>query len=185
MDSPYYLNFHAAINEQVANKLMAVCGEIVAKHNPPQIYFLFSSPGGSVDSGITLYNFLRALPCSIVMHNTGSIDSIATVVFHAADERYASPQSSFLFHGITWNFNQGQALTVNQLEEVRSILTAGENKIAKLVASKCALSEEELRGLFKQGEAKSAEFALAKGIVREIREAKVPKGAPLFSLNLS
>jgi ATP-dependent protease ClpP protease subunit len=56
------------------------------------------------------------------MHNTGAIDSIATVIFHAADERYAAPHASFLFHGITWNFDQGQTLYRNEIEEIRSVI---------------------------------------------------------------
>ncbi len=52
-----------------------------------EFYFLISSPGGSVNDGIVLYNFIKALPAKIIMHNIGVIDSIATVIFLAANER--------------------------------------------------------------------------------------------------
>ena len=59
-------------------------------------YILFSSPGGNVSNGITIYNFLRALPVRMIIHNIGIVDSIANVIFLGIDERYAVPHSSFL-----------------------------------------------------------------------------------------
>ena len=181
MDNTVYINFNCGISEPVVNKLMAACVEIAAQTKPDAIYFLFSSGGGSVDAGVVLYNFLRALPCKLIMHNTGAIDSIATVIFHAADERYAAPYASFLFHGITWTFNQHQTVFRNQIEEIRSVIVEAENKIAKIISGRCALKEEDIRTLFLQGETKNVAFALEKGIIQGVREPKVPSDAKFFS----
>lgn len=181
MSDTVYVNFHSAINEAVVNKLMAAIVEIWAKEKPKAFYFLFSSGGGAVDAGVVLYNFLRALPCKVIMHNTGSIDSIATVIFHAADERYAAPHASFLFHGVTWTFAQTQTIYRNQIDEVRSVVVEAENKIAKLVSSRCLLKEEEIRNLFLQGDTKNTAFAVEKGIIQDIREPKVPADAKFVS----
>ncbi len=88
------------------------------------------------------------------MHNSCSVDSVATAIFHAADERYAVPHASFLFHGITWTFGNGQTVYRSQVEEVRSILIDAENKIANIVSDQCDLTEEEIRALFLHGESK-------------------------------
>jgi ATP-dependent protease ClpP protease subunit len=82
-----YVNYFDSINDAKTKALMAICSDIVAKEKPRAIYFLFSSVGGQVNAGITLYNFLRSLPVEIVMHNNGSIDSIANVIFLAASKR--------------------------------------------------------------------------------------------------
>jgi ATP-dependent Clp protease, protease subunit len=181
MNDTVYINFHSGISEPVVNKLMAAIVEILAQTKPAALYFLFASGGGSVDAGVVLYHFLRALPCKVIMHNTGAIDSIATVIFHAADERYAAPHTSFLFHGITWTFAQNQTVYRNQVEEIRSVLVEAENKIAKLISGRCLLREEEIRTLFLQGETKNAAFAIEKGIIQEIREPNVPGDAKFFS----
>ncbi|HKQ39566.1 MAG TPA: ATP-dependent Clp protease proteolytic subunit [Verrucomicrobiae bacterium] len=181
MSETIYINFHSGINESVVNKLMAAIAEIVGQTKPGCLYFLFSSGGGNVDSGIVLYNFLRALPCKVVMHNTGAIDSIATVIFHAADERYATPHSSFLFHGITWTFGANQTVFKSQLEEIRSGLIECENKIARIISERCKLKEEEIRALFVQGETKNTAFALEKSIIQNICEPKIPANAKFFS----
>lgn len=95
-----YVNFYDSIDPVKAKHIMAFLSEVVSKEQPDNIYCLFSSPGGSVESGIVLYNFIRSLPVELIMHNTGSIDSIANIVFLSANTRYTSVHSSFLFHGI-------------------------------------------------------------------------------------
>jgi ATP-dependent Clp protease protease subunit len=144
---------------------------------------LFSSNGGSVFAGITLYNFLRALPVEIVMHNIGSIDSIATVIFMAGDKRYAAKHSTFLFHGITMGFNQPTSLDKGKMKELLSGLEKDENKIAGIISDRSGLSEKEIRKLFLQGEAKDLAFALEKGIIQEVRDAAIPNNSAVISLN--
>jgi ATP-dependent Clp protease protease subunit len=178
-----YINYFDGIDEAKTKGLMAVCSDILAQQKPDVLYFLFASNGGSVGAGIVLYNFLRGLPVEIVMHNTGSIDSIATVVFLAGNRRYAAAHSTFLFHGICWNFMQGASLTYTQLQENISRFSQEENKIAKIVAGRSTLTEAEIRGLFAQGEAKDLTFAVDKQIIHEIRDVAIPKDAPLITVN--
>jgi len=180
-----YVNYFDSITDAKTKAFMAVCSDIVAKHKPRTIYFLFSSVGGQVNAGVTLYNFLRSLPVEVVMHNTGSIDSIANVVFLAASKRYAAKHSSFLFHGITWSFQQGAALTFAQLQETVSAFKREEGKIAGIMAERSKLTESEIRELFLQGESKDLQFAIDKGIIHEVREPVVPKDAPLITVNLN
>jgi ATP-dependent Clp protease, protease subunit len=179
-----YVNYFDGIDDSKVKALMAVCSDIVAKQKPKTIYFLFSSNGGGVNAGITLYNFLRALPVDIVMHNVGSIDSISNVIFQSASKRYAAVHSSFLFHGISWNFAAGASYTFNQLNETISIFKREETKIASIMAERTNMTEPEIREL-RQGESKDLQFAIEKGIIHEIRAAAVPKDAPLITVNLS
>jgi len=180
-----YVNYFDSINDAKTKALMAICSDIVAKQKPRTIYFLFSSVGGQVNSGITLYNFLRALPVEIVMHNNGSIDSIANVIFLAASKRYAARHSSFLFHGINWNFAAGASLTFSQLKENLSSFEREETKLVSIIAERTKMSEADIRELFHQGEAKDLTFAVNKGIVHEIKDPVVPKDAPLITVNLN
>jgi len=180
-----YVNYFDSITDAKTKALMAICSDIVAKQKPRTIYFLFSSAGGQVASGITLYNFLRALPVEIVMHNNGSIDSIATVIFLAASRRYAAKHSSFLFHGINWNFAAGAAVTFSQLKETMSSFEREEAKITSIMAERTKMSEAEIKELFRQGESKDLKFAVDRGIIAEIRDPSIPKDAPLITVNLN
>lgn len=165
--------------------LMNLCSQIIAQKKPDVLYFLFSSPGGSVNAGITFYNFLRSLPAEIVMHNTGSIDSVATVVFLAGERRYAAKHSSFLFHGIQRNIPKDTRFRSTDLKEQLSGLELNESKLIGIISERCELTEGEIRDLFQQGESKDLAFALEKKIINEIRNPQVPKGAQFASVNVN
>lgn len=160
--STVYVNFFSNITDVTANRFMAACAQIIATDHPDCLYFLFASSGGSVDAGIAIYNYLRALPIKLAMHNNGSIDSIANVIFHAADERHANPHSTFLFHGVAMNLEKA-ALNRSQLQELLSQLSALETKIADILVRRCQLLLPEIQGLFLNGETKDTAFAMSKG----------------------
>ena len=71
-----------------------------------EIYVLLSSPGGSVASGVALYNYITSLPARVIIPNIGIVDSVANLVFLAGTKRYAAPNSSFLFHGVGFDIRQ-------------------------------------------------------------------------------
>jgi len=180
-----YVNYFDSIVDPKVRAVMAALSEMINKQKPDAIYCLFSSPGGQVEAGITLYNFLRSLPIEIIMHNTGIVDSIANVIFLSANIRYASVHSSFLFHGVNWNCATNTSANRNQLAETLSGLDASETKIRGIITERTGLTPEEVRALFTQGESKDPSFALSKGIVNEIKNPAIPKGVPILSFNLA
>ncbi len=179
-----YMNYCDDVSPVKVKAIMAALADIITREKPDTIYCLFSSSGGHVESGISLFNFLRALPTEIIMHNTGSIDSIANVVFLAADTRYASVHSSFLFHGINWNFEAKTSLNKIQLKEILSTFDSSETKIVGIITEKTKLTAEDLRTLFNQGESVNPDFALSKGLISEIKNPTIPKDAIFVSFNL-
>jgi ATP-dependent protease ClpP protease subunit len=179
-----YVNYADSINETKVKSIMSALSNTINTDNPDIIYVLFSSSGGQVEPGVSLYNFLRSLPVELIFHNTGSIDSIANIIFLAANKRYTAKHSSFLFHGINWNFEAKTQLPKNQLTEILSNINLSESKISGIITERTKLTPKEVRALFRQGQTKDATFALSKGIVSEIREPMIPKGVPIHSFNL-
>lgn len=179
----YYLNFFAGITRKVSNRVMQICTELHQQHDADHLYFLLSSPGGQVRAGITLYNFLESLPIQVTMHNTGTIDSIATAIFMAGGERYACPSSSFLFHGVQTNFHKGMSLTANKMREHLSNLEGDQLKISKVIAENCEITEAEIHELFAQGESKNLDFALTKEVIDEVRLPDIPTDARIVHIN--
>ena len=178
----FFINFFDNINDDSARKLMELCSQVRDTHNPESITILFSSGGGFVNSGVCLYNFLKAFPCEIIMHNIGNIDSSAVIVFLAGSKRFSSPVSSFLLHGITWNFLSDAQFKKEQLSEILSGMEENEKRIAKILSSNTSLTTEEVENIFKQGETKTPDFAKEKGIVHEIKEPKIEKDDLLFNV---
>jgi len=173
-----YINFFDAINPITVNKFIRFTVDAINQHNPTEIYYFISSNGGDVDSGFTLYNFLISLQniITVTIHNTGTIDSIANVIFVAGQKRYAAPNASFLYHGIVMNFTAG-GYGRTTLKENLSRLDGMESRMAETISKNSKLTKKELKKFFQQGEGKTVEFALTKGVIHEIKTPLIPKGA--------
>lgn len=164
---------------------MGICSDLIGKEKPSTLYFLFASQGGSVDAGVTLYNFLKSLPVKIIMHNVGSIDSIANVIFVAGKERYASPHSTFLFHGVNIDVPIGASFGLAQLNEITDRIKKNHATIAGIICDNTKLDIKEIEALFLEGETKNVDFALKKGLINEVKPAEVPQNAPFVSINVN
>ena len=166
-----YINFSGEINpisvERIRAGILSVVQSINHK-NIDHLYFLFSSNGGSVNSGIELFNFLKALSIKITMHNTGTVDSIATVVFLAGEQRYSTEHSSFLLHGVTVNLNS-TSLKLNTLKELVSQVERDEEKIISVYCKNSELTEEIAKKLFTQGQSIDLLYAKKIGIISDIK----------------
>ena len=180
----FYINYFDVIDDMRVQNLMAVCSNVLAQQKPDEIYFLFASGGGGINAGIVFYNFLRSLPSKVIMHNTGIIDSVATIIFLAGEERFAAPHSSFLFHGAQLNFNEKTSASANKLAEYSSQLKQDEKKMSGIYVERSKLTEPEVNNLFIQGESKDPSYALEKGIIHDIRNTSIPKDAPFLTLNI-
>jgi ATP-dependent protease ClpP protease subunit len=178
-----YINFLDGIDPIKVNKFISFTVDAIKQHDPTEIYYLISSNGGDVDSGFALYNFMVSLQGKITvsMHNIGSIDSIANVIFMGGQKRYAAPNASFLFHGVSMNFNAPQNRT--QIKESLSRIVGMENRIGTTISQNSKLTEPELEILFRQGEGKDINFALDKGIIHEIKVPSVPLGSIHLAMN--
>ena len=82
-----------------------------------------------------LYNYLQALQggLKVTMHNIGNIDSIANVIFLSGGQRFASPNASFHFHGVSMNITG--PVNRNALKEHLSRCEGMENRIITTISA--------------------------------------------------
>jgi ATP-dependent Clp protease protease subunit len=176
-----YVKFSSSINPQTSQILTNFLTDQINR-GEKEFYFLISSPGGSVNDGIVLHNFIRALPAKIIMHNIGIIDSIANVVFLSSDERYCNPNSSFLFHGVGFDIVQSQRLEEKELREKLAIIERDQKSIANIISERTKLKKEEIIEMFFKAKTKNAEEAKKVGIIQDIKSADIPEGSRVIAL---
>ena len=63
-----------------------------------KIKFFISSNGGDIDSGVRLYDFLKATPAVIETYGFGQVDSAAILVFLSGSKRFALQNCRFRVH---------------------------------------------------------------------------------------
>jgi len=180
-----YVNVHAQINNMTVQNLMAA---IAAKltQGTDEFYFLLSTPGGAVMSGLTLYNFLRAIPAKITMHNIGNVDSIGNAIFLAADKenRFACPHSTFMFHGVGADIPGGMRVEEKNGREMLDSILADQARIGSILVERTDLTQDQAGQLFREASTKDAANAQAVGLVADIRDLAIPARAEILSLVL-
>ena len=176
-----YVSFSAEIIPQTTETLIAVMAE-QANKNENEVYLLLSTPGGKVMCGMTLYNTLRSMPFKLIIHNVGNVDSIGNAIFLAGNERYASPHSTFMFHGVGFDMPQGSRLEEKNTREKLDAILQDQTRIGAIIRDHTNLDEGQVSELFREARTKDAEWALEKGIINNIRDVNIPPGSPIISL---
>ena len=176
-----YVSFSAEINMNTSESLIALMSQY-ASQGVKEVYLLLSTPGGQVMNGMNLYNVLRAMPFKLVTHNVGNVDSIGNAVFLAGEERYASPHSTFMFHGVGFNAQPGQRLEEKFLRERLDGLIADQKRIGSIIEERTNLGKDEVAELFLEAKTKDAAYAIGCGIVHEVKDVSIPVGSPVVSL---
>ena len=172
-----YVDYNGLITDKSYTTICKYIEICIRKHNFNEIYFCLSSVGGSVNSGLEIYNYLKGLKnIKIIMHNYGFIASMANVIFLAGEERYANSNATFLLHGIT-NELRGSFFT-HQLEECLSNMKSNEERLQKIYIDRTKLTKDEINKLFQSGEAKNADYAKEKQIITDIRDITINLNAP-------
>jgi ATP-dependent protease ClpP protease subunit len=178
---PLFLWFSAAIDQASTDTLMNVIAGAYSQ-GIKEVHLLLSTSGGGIMNGMTLYNFLRGLPISLTTHNVGNVDSIGNVVFLAGQRRFACAHSTFMFHGVMWTTSASASLGEQALTELLANVKRDQRRIANLVVQNSRLGEDEVNAMFSRSETKSADEALACGIIHEIKDVQIPADAVVFSL---
>ena len=175
-----YINFSSEINQHTSEVLMNFLSDNINK-GEKEFYILFSSPGGRVINGITLYNYIKSLPAKFIMHNIGIVDSVANVVFLAAEERYANFSSSFLFHGVGFDIPQSNRFELKDIKEKLITIERDQSLIAEIILKRSKIKEEELKNMFLEAAVKNPNEAKELELIHEIKEVKIPEGSKIFS----
>jgi ATP-dependent Clp protease, protease subunit len=176
-----YVSFSAEINPNTTESLIALLSSF-ANQRVPSVYLLLSTPGGSVMHGMNLYNVLRGMPFELITHNVGNVDSIGNAIFLAGSKRYATPHSTFMFHGVGFDFNGQIRLEEKFLHERLDSILADQKRIGSIITERTKITEEVVKTLFLEAQTKDAAFAVSNGIVDEIKDVKIPPGGPIHSL---
>jgi ATP-dependent Clp protease protease subunit len=180
--SEIYINFNLEINPQSTQALFKIIQEQLSK-KIEKIYLLISSPGGNVDSGIAIYNFLKGLPIEVVTHNYGSCDSIAALVFCAGKKRYTVVNSRFLIHGIGLTVQNQRFNEINLRETLDSLKNQRET-ISKIIAKECNKKVEDVEKDMLNGIVLNPDEAIKYGFVTEIINDLIPSGVNFINVTL-
>ncbi len=103
-----------AVNDDIANLVIAQLLFLEAEDPDKDITFYINSPGGTVTSGMAIYDTMQFVKCDIATLCMGQAASMGALLLAAGAEgkRYALPNSRIMIHQPMGGF-QGQATDID------------------------------------------------------------------------
>lgn len=177
----HYIVFIADVQVEQVGRLRRAITDAV-NGGATQIYIAISSGGGSVSEGLAIAALIKGLSAEVITHNIGQTDSVANVIYAAGGKRYATPNASFMFHGVTQQFTN-QNMTESQVHEVYKLIVRARETIAQNFSAYTGLPLVDVTKLMVDGaNILSATEALAKAIVHDVREFSIPSDSQITTI---
>lgn len=130
-----------------------------------------ASPGGLVDEGDNIYNYLESLKKNYVVNTIqdGNIASIATKLFLVGMQRIADQKFDFMIHN-PW-IDPGPGDSNHQADVLESLLMAEEN-LRKFYSKTLNITEEGLKPLMDQETTLTAQQLISLGFATSLKLGK-------------
>jgi ATP-dependent Clp protease, protease subunit len=109
-----------AIGDEVSNLVIAQMLFLQGEDAEKDIALYLNSPGGSVTSGLAIYDTIQYLKCDVATYCVGQASSMAAVLLAAGKKgkRHALPNARIMIHQ-PWGGVQGQAADISiQAKEI-------------------------------------------------------------------
>ena len=168
------------INDDVANLVIAQMLFLEAEDPEKDIHLYVNSPGGSVTSGLAMYDTMQYVRPDITTLCVGQAASMGAVLLAAgaAGKRFALPNARIMIHQ-PWGGFQGQATDIEI--QTREILKM-KQRITEILAHHSGKSAGEIARDTERDYYLSGEDAQSYGLIdrvmarRELSPAAAPKG---------
>ena len=158
------------VDDMVANVIIAQLLFLQMSDPKKDIHLYINSPGGSVTSGLAIYDTMQFLTCDVNTYCIGQAASMGAVLLAAgtAKKRYALPNARIMIHQ-PWGGVQGQATDISiQAKEILRL----KDRLNEILAHHCGQTLEDLTRDTDRDRFMSATEAKAYGLVDEVVKSR-------------
>ncbi len=154
------------IDDGVANTLVAQLLFLQAEDSKKDIHLYINSPGGSVTSGLAIYDTMQMISCPVRTYCIGQAASMGAILLAAGVEggRFALPHARIMVHQPSGGF-EGTAADISiQAQEILRLKDA----LYAILSKHTKRPAEEIRQQSDRDFFMSAEEAVANGLVDKV-----------------
>jgi ATP-dependent Clp protease protease subunit len=159
-----------AIDEHVANSVIAQLLHLESADPEKDINLYINSPGGNVSDGLAIYDTIQFIKPPVSTICIGQCASMAAVLLAAGAEgkRFALPHSRVLIHQ-PWGGTQGQASDIEiQAKEMLRV----RSELDKLLSKHTGQPVEKIHADTDRDNIMTAEEAKAYGLIDDVLESR-------------
>ena len=162
------------IDDMVANLIVAQLLFLQMEEPEKDIHVYINSPGGSITSGLAIYDTMQFLKCDVATYCIGQAASMGAVLLCAGTKgkRYALPNSRVMIHQ-PWGGAQGTASDISLQAKEILLLKARLNAIlAKHCGQDVAKIEKDTDRDYFMAADEARAYGLVDEVVQNIRNIK-------------
>jgi ATP-dependent Clp protease, protease subunit len=130
------------VDDMVSNLIIAQLLFLQMNDPKKDIHLYINSPGGSVTSGLAIYDTLQFITCDVNTYCVGQAASMGAVLLAAGTKgkRYALPNARIMIHQ-PWGGVQGAATDISiQAKEILRL----KDRLNEILAKHCSKSVEDI-----------------------------------------
>jgi len=132
-----------AIDDGVANSVIAQLLFLQMEDGKKDINIYINSPGGSVSSGLAIFDTMQFLTCDVNTYCIGMAASMGAVLLAAGTKgkRYALPNSDIMIHQVSG----GAQGTASDVERTVEYMFKLKKRLIKILAESTGKSEDQVK----------------------------------------
>lgn len=159
-----------AIDDQVANAVIAQMLFLQMEDPKKDIHLYINSPGGSVTAGLAIYDTMQFVTCDVTTYCLGMAASMGAVLLCAGarGKRYVLPNADIMIHQVSGGA-QGQASDVERTVEYMFKL---KKRLIHILAMHSGKPEDQVRNDSDRDYYMSAGEAKTYGLVDQVVESR-------------
>lgn len=138
---------------------------LIASSEEPITVFI-TSPGGSLDCGLAIYDLLTTNPCPIITAVFGGAHSVATLIAQAGLHRLISPNSTMIIHNVHCFI--ADDLDHLKLKKLGKHMEAAQRRYERIVCDRAGISPVRIRKWCEEERCFTAKQAVFHKLVDEI-----------------
>jgi len=167
----YYLFFEGSID--VAS-MLALRRQLtnLTEAGVSEITLVIDSAGGQIEPMLITYSFIRALPTKVNTHAQGFVQSAASVLFLAGQDRSADRNVRFVFHPS--QLPVSGLMNGEQIHERASASEVVSDSLAQICRDRTSLPASEIAKFAREMVVYTAEQARAYGVVQTVSDLRIP-----------
>jgi ATP-dependent Clp protease protease subunit len=173
-----YLGYCGVIDSAGVGKIAAALN-VAVNEQFDGVHLCISTLGGYVGDGIYLYNHIRSLPLPVTLHNTGTVASIGTTLFTAAERRLCARNAVFMMHPVAFP-SDGQS--AERIQAALAAVTSDETRTEEILRERTVIPDNVLFQRRVTNVYVTADQALEFGLIHEIADFSLPPGNKIFNI---
>ncbi len=158
------------VDDTVSNIIIAQLLFLQMTDAKKDVHLYINSPGGSVTSGLAIYDTMQFLTCDVNTYCIGQAASMGAVLLAAGTKgkRYALPNARIMIHQ-PWGGVQGQATDISiQAAEILRL----KDRLNVILAKHCGRTADDLTRDTDRDKFMSAEEAQKYGLVDQVVQSR-------------